>query len=217
MTRYKQICYTECIPRKGARPLEHYFTNDPYLKSELRTLIYKRENINFSFISDNGVFAKDKIDYGSSFLLDTVIANNDIDITSALDVGCGYGFLGIVLSKIFNVNVDMIDVNKRAIHLTEMNIKENKVKCRSIESNGYENVDEKYDLIITNPPIRAGKKVVMDILINAKDHLNENGRLWFVMRKDHGVKSTIKTLEEYYKTEIVAKSKGFYVVKAEIR
>lgn len=197
--------------------MEHYFTNDPYLKSELRTLIYKKENMSFSFISDNGVFAKDKIDYGSAFLLDTVIANNDIDVSSALDVGCGYGFLGIVLSKIFNIAVDMIDVNKRAIHLTEMNIKENKVNCQSIESNGYENIDAKYDLIVTNPPIRAGKKVVMDILINAKNHLNKNGRLWFVMRKDHGVKSTIKTLEENYKTEIIAKSKGFYVVKAEIR
>lgn len=203
--------------RKGEKPLEHYFTNDPNLKSQMRTLKYQKDDKSFSFISDNGVFAKDKIDFGSSFLVDTLIKYNDIEINNILDVGCGYGFIGIILSALLNAEVDMIDVNKRAIHLTEMNIKENKASCKAFESNGYENVNKKYDLIITNPPIRAGKAVVMDILINAKNHLNNNGRLWFVMRKDHGAKSTIKTLEECYKTEIIAKSKGFYVIKAEIR
>lgn len=197
--------------------MEHYFTNNPYLKSEIKTLNYKKEDISFCFFSDNGVFSKDKIDYGSSFLIDTFLKNNDLKITKALDVGCGYGFLGIVLSKILNIEVDMIDINKRAIHLAQRNIKEQKVNCQAFESNGYENVVEKYDLIITNPPIRAGKKVVLDILINAKEYLNSNGSLWFVMRKDHGVKSTIKALEESYYPEIMAKSKGFYVVKMKIR
>ena len=197
--------------------MEHYFTNDPYLKSEIRNLAYQKDGYDFCFASDNGVFAKDKIDYGSAFLVDTFIKNNDIEIASALDVGCGYGFMGIVISKILGISIDMIDVNKRAIHLTERNIKQNNVNCRSFESNGYENIDSKYDLIITNPPIRAGKTVVTDILMNAKNHLNKNGRLWFVMRKDHGVKSMIETLNESYKTEIIARSKGFYVVKAEIR
>lgn len=203
--------------RKGEKPLEHYFTNDPNLKSQMRTLKYQKDDKSFCFVSDNGVFAKDKIDYGSSFLVDTLIKYNDIEINKILDVGCGYGFIGIILSELLNAEVDMVDVNRRAIHLTEINIKENKVKCSAFESNGYENVDQKYDLIITNPPIRAGKAVVMDILMNAKDHLNLNSRLWFVMRKDHGVKSTIKALEDSYKVEIIAKSKGFYVVKAEIR
>lgn len=197
--------------------MEHYFTNDPYLKSELRTVNYKRKDHDFSFISDNGVFAKDKIDYGSAFLIDTLIDNNDIEINNILDVGCGYGFIGIVLSKVLNCSVDMIDVNKRAIHLAEMNIKENKVECNAFLSNVYENVQKKYDIVITNPPIRAGKSIVTDILMNAKTHLNSNGKLWFVMRKDHGVKSMIKLLEKEFETTIIAKSKGFYVVKAKIR
>ncbi|MDE6284510.1 MAG: methyltransferase [Bacilli bacterium] len=197
--------------------MEHYFTNDPYLKSEIRTLNYKRESYSFTFFSDNGVFAKDKIDYGSAFLLDVFLKNKDKEIKSILDVGCGYGFIGIVLSKILDIEVDMIDVNKRALHLAERNSKEMKVKAQAFLSDGYESVEKEYDVIITNPPIRAGKEVVMRILINAKEHLNQNGTLWFVMRKDHGVKSTIKKLEETYQTEIIEKSKGFYVVKAQIR
>lgn len=197
--------------------MEHYFTNDPNLKSEIKKINYQKDNTSFCFFSDNGVFSKGKIDYGSSFLIDTFLKNKDTDIKSLLDVGCGYGFMGIVLSKLMNIEVDMIDINKRALHLAERNIKENEVKANAFLSNSYENIEKKYDCILSNPPIRAGKNVVMDILINAKLHLNKNGRVWFVMRKDHGVKSTIKTLEEYYKTEIIEKSKGFYVVKLEMR
>lgn len=197
--------------------MEHYFTNNPYLKSEIKTISYKKEDQQFSFKSDNGVFSKDKIDYGSSFLIDTFIKQKEPNIHEGLDVGCGYGLIGITLSKLLNIPFDMIDINKRAIHLCEKNIKENKVNCRVFESNSYENIQKKYDLIITNPPIRAGKKVLEDILINAKNYLNFDGLLYFVMRRDHGVKSMQKTLEDYYKTEIIAKSKGFYVVKAKIR
>lgn len=197
--------------------MKHYFTNDPYLKSEIRTLIYKREDMTFKFVSDNGVFAKDKIDYGSSFLIETFLKNNNLKIKKILDVGCGYGFMGIVLSNVLNCHVDMIDVNKRALHLTEMNIKKNKANCTAIESDIYEKISDKYDIVITNPPIRAGKSVVMSILMDARGYLKSDGCLWFVMRKDHGVKSAIKMLEKDYKTEIVEKSKGFYVVKAKIR
>ena len=197
--------------------MEHYFTNNENLKSELRELVYKRDNISFTFFSDNGVFSKDKIDYGSSFLVETFLKNNEIKINSILDVGCGYGFIGIVLSKILNVSVDMIDVNRRALHLTDMNIEKNNVKGKTIESYCYENVTGKYDLIITNPPIRAGKDVVKKMLMDALKHLNSDGQLWFVMRKDHGVKSMIKYLEEMYFVTIIAKSKGFYVVMAKIR
>lgn len=203
------------VIKKRGRPLEHYFTNNPNLESNIRVLNYQKDNVSFSFFSDNGVFSKEKIDYGSFFLIETFFKNNNDLVKSALDVGCGYGFIAIVLSKLTNIPVDMIDINRRAIHLAERNIKENKVNCRAFESNIYDKVDKKYDLIITNPPIRAGKEVVKSILMNAKAYLNSEGKLWFVMRKDHGVKSMIKLLETDYNLEIVAKSKGFYVVKAQ--
>ena len=192
--------------------MEHYFTNNENLKSEIKELSYTYDNYVFSFLSDNGVFSKERLDYGSRFLLETYLKEHKTKPSSFLDVGCGYGFLGISLSKILNVKGTLIDVNKRAVHLTKRNIDGNNVDCETFISNVYEDVHDKYDLIITNPPIRAGKKVLLDILGNAKGYLTNSGECWFVMRKDHGVKTMIKTLEKDYICEIIDKSKGFYVV-----
>ena len=78
----------------------------------------------------------------------------------------------------------------------------------------YENVEGKFDLIVTNPPIRAGKKIVLNILLNSKHYLNKDGELWFVIRKDQGAKSIEKDLENTFNIENVKKSKGFYVYRA---
>jgi len=196
--------------------LEHYFTNNDNLRSELRIIKYNYNEYSFMFYSDNGVFSKDKIDYASKLMLETYLKLNKKP-TSILDVGCGYGYLGIVLKKILNSDVMMCDVNKRALHLAKKNIEENKVEAKIILSDIYENIDSKYDLIITNPPIRAGKKVVLDILEKALNYLNIDGQLLFVIHKDQGAKSTIKTLEKNYICNIVEKSKGFFVVICEKR
>jgi 16S rRNA (guanine1207-N2)-methyltransferase len=193
--------------------LEQYFTNNNNLKSEIRIINYVKNGITFSFNSDNGVFAKDKLDYGSSFLIETLLCNKG-NYKNILDVGCGYGYIGIVLSKLFNCDVTMVDVNKRALHLTEMNIKENKVNGKIIESNCYENVKDKYDLIVSNPPIRAGNSIVLKILLEAKQHLNKDGELWYVIRKDQGAKSIFKKVNSEYNLELIDKSKGFYVYRA---
>lgn len=197
--------------------LEHYFTNNLNLKSELRKIIYKYKDYELTFYSDNGVFSKDKLDFGSTLLLDTIFTEVKGSNLKVLDVGCGYGYIGISIAKILNGEVTMCDVNKRALHLAEKNCLENKVEAKVIESNVYENITDIYDLIITNPPIRAGKEVVYSILDGARDRLKAKGELWFVIRKDQGAKSTIAHLEETMKCEIVQKSKGFYIIKAEKR
>ena len=71
----------------------------------------------------------------------------------------------------------------------------------------------KYDYIITNPPIRAGKDVVRRFLFDSYKYLNDDGEIWFVMRKNHGVKSIIDEIDERFKYEIVDKDKGFYIVR----
>ena len=193
--------------------MEHYFTNNENLKSEFRSVKYVYKDTPFVFTSDLGVFSKEKIDYGSKSLLEKVL---EIESTGKkiLDVGCGYGFIGIVLSKILDSQVDMVDVNKRALHLSEMNIKNMKVKARVFNSDAYSDVTDTYDIIITNPPIRAGKDKVLEILLGAKEHLNIDGTLYYVIRKDQGAKSITKTLSESYKIEQLDKNKGFYIYSA---
>ena len=170
-----------------------------------------------SFKSDNGVFSKDKVDFGSRLLVETILKNVTDKNLNILDVGCGYGFMGITLSKILESHVDMCDVNKRAIHLTKKNIVDNQVDAEAIEINMYENITKTYDLIVTNTPIRAGKDIVLGILDQAKNYLVQTGELWFVIRKDQGAKSAISHISDSYEVEIVEKSKGFYIIKAKNR
>lgn len=198
--------------------MEHYFTNNENLKSEIREIEYVIQDTKLKFLSDNGVFSKNKIDYASRVLLETFLKNHkNVDKNiKVLDVGCGYGFLGITISKLLKADVELIDINKRAIHLCERNIKLNEVNAKVYESNVYENVLNKYDYIITNPPIRAGKDILYRFLKDAKNYLNVDGELWFVISKDQGAKSTKKELEKCYNVEVIEKNKGFYCFKAKI-
>lgn len=195
--------------------MEHYFTNNSHLKSEIRTISYENKGSVFTFFSDLGVFSKDKIDYGSKVFVETILEQKR-QYHHILDVGCGYGFIGIVLGKLNEASVVFTDINKRALHLCERNIKENKINGEALLSDAYENITGTYDLIVTNPPIRAGKSVVLKIIRGAKEYLEKDGELWFVIRKDQGVKSIIKNIEDIYQIEVVKKDKGFYIVCAKI-
>ena len=191
-----------------------YFDNDNNLKSEIVKHDIDICGTGFVFYTDNGVFSKNKLDYGSRFLLECL--SDETIGEKVLDVGCGYGPIGIYVSKAFGSNVDMVDVNKRAIHLTNMNIKENGVSCHSFYSDCYSNVSDKYNTIITNPPIRAGKKVIYNIVMGAVDYLKDDGELFIVIRKDQGAKSMIYDLKKIYNVDIIGKSKGFFVIKCKI-
>ena len=190
--------------------MAQYFDNVD-LKSELRKIDIKIFDMIISLWSDNGVFSKDKFDFGTRLLLEHI----DWDNVSGniLDVGCGYGPIGIIASKITGGNITMCDVNKRALHLAERNVKENNVAAKIIESDCYQNVDGLFNTIITNPPIRAGKKIVYEIVFGAKEHLMDGGTLYLVIHKDQGAKSLVKDLEKEYKVEILEKDKGFFVIK----
>lgn len=190
--------------------MNHYFTNNDQLKSEVRVIKYYYDSTCFEFLSDHGVFSKNKIDFGSVTLIEAYLKNKK-NIHNFLDVGCGYGFLSIVLARELKITGVGVDINLRALSLARENAKLNQVSVSFKESNIYDKVEGKFDLIITNPPIRAGKQVVLDILVGAKNHLNQDGELWAVIRKDQGAKSIIKILSEVYRVEIKEKNKGFYV------
>ena len=189
-----------------------YFTNDNSIPSKLVKTRAVVLNNSFIFYTDNGVFSKDGLDFGSRLLLENIPLTEIGE--SLLDVGCGYGVFGIILNKILGFKVTMCDVNRRALHLAEKNIKENKCSdCSVIESSCYQNINSKYSTIITNPPIRAGKKVVYEILEGAKDYLLPGGRLFFVVRKEQGAKSIISDMQKIYNVEVLERKKGFFIIK----
>lgn len=192
--------------------MSQYFMNDESVKHNKRQLKIDFDNQSIILNTDNGVFSKEHFDYGSRLLISNFMKEEKLG--SVLDLGCGYGVIGILLSFNKKLFIDMVDVNKRAIDLAEENIKLNKVENVScFMSDVYSNVTKKYDYIITNPPIRAGKEMIRKFLFGGKDYLKENGELWFVMRKDHGVKSMLKELEKEYFFQVMDKDKGFYIVK----
>ena len=193
----------------------HYFINDPNLKSNKKQVKYTFLGNEIILNSDNGVFSKDRIDFGTNVLLNSL---EDLSaIKSVLDVGCGIGIIGISLaSKYNNLNVQMVDVNEKAVSLTNENIILNKLKnCKSYVSNVYSEVNDSFDMIISNPPIRAGKDVVHKIASEAKDHLNDKGFFYAVVQKKQGADSFKKKLEEVYgNVEIVNKDSGYIIFKS---
>lgn len=189
-----------------------YFTNDESIPSKIVRTQTRVLDHEFVFFTDNGVFSKDGLDFGSRLLLENIPLFEIGD--SVLDVGCGYGVFGIVLNKILDIKVTMCDVNRRALHLTSRNIKANGCNnCEIIESNCYQNISNKYSTIITNPPIRAGKKIIYEILEGAKEHLLPGGNLFFVVRKEQGAKSIIFDMQKIYNVEVLERKKGFFIIK----
>lgn len=191
-----------------------YFTNEKLPSNVRKTECFVLGH-KFTFLTDNGVFSKDGLDFGSRLLLETIPLEEVGG--KILDMGCGYGVFGIVISKLTGAHVDMVDVNLRAMHLAVRNAKENGVSNVDVfESNVYEKVKSKYSTIVTNPPIRAGKKIVYDIVMNAKNHLEEDGKLFLVIRKEQGAKSLIIDLKKIYNVDILEKSKGFFIIKCSL-
>ncbi len=198
--------------------MEHYFTSDPTVKSEERIIEYEIKGKTLSFISDNGVFSKNHVDSATELLVKTIY---DEATGKILDVGCGYGVIGITLATNKKVTeVTMIDINHRALELAKRNAIRNKVeeKTKVLESNSFEQIKEKYDEVVTNPPIRAGKSVIYQIYADAKKHLLDGGALYIVINKKHGAPSTIKYLEELFgNAEILDKKAGFNVIKCTLK
>lgn len=195
--------------------MAHYFTNEENLKSEIEKVIAEINGIPFYFYTDNGVFSKGELDFGTELLLKNFKYDNPNNKT-LLDIGCGCGPIGIYAAHL-GFTVDMSDVNKRAIHLSKMSLKEQNLNANVFESDAYKNITNKYDYIVSNPPIRVGKEKLYEIVMNAKEHLKDGGSLWIVVRKQQGAESMLRDMKNVYKTvEVIAKKKGFFIIKASL-
>ncbi|MEK4649785.1 class I SAM-dependent methyltransferase [Niallia sp. FSL W8-0954] len=195
---------------------EHYYSRTQNVNSDPNYWNFTLKGNTIRFKTDNGVFSKKEVDFGSRLLIETyTLPDLDGDI---LDVGCGYGPIGISIAKTSpNRMVHMVDVNLRAIELAEENARQNGVEnIRIYESDRLLRVKgQKFASILTNPPIRAGKKVVHDIFEQSYECLVPNGELWVVIQKKQGAPSAIAKLEEFFKeVNIVEKKKGYFIIQA---
>lgn len=193
--------------------MTHYFSDNTDLPHNYRRIDFNFNNLNFIFNSDSGVFSKTEVDYGTYVLLNVV---KDQDIKGkVLDLGCGYGVVSIVLSKLFDIKAIGVDINPRAVNLSKENAKLNKVDINYFVSDGYSNVEDKFDEILVNPPIRAGKQVIYKMFNDSYDHLNTNGNLWVVIRKQQGANSAVnEIMSKFNNCQVIEKKKGFWLLKA---
>lgn len=197
--------------------MDHYYTQQPGTESKEQTFSFILREKKFTFITDRGVFSKERIDFGSVLLIETMEIEDGM---SVLDVGCGYGPIGMAAASLTPSGfVKMVDINERAVSLARRNLERNNIhNAQVMQSDLFSAIgeEERFDLILTNPPIRAGKKVVHQILEEAKRHLKSGGTLWVVIQKKQGAPSATVKLEELYgEVEVAAKKKGYYILRAQ--
>ncbi|GEN55194.1 16S RNA G1207 methylase RsmC [Halobacillus faecis] len=195
---------------------EHYYSKKTTTGSEEKTWHFELLGHVFTFTTDHAVFSKKEVDFGSRLLIETF---QEPDVHGdILDLGCGYGPIGLSLAKAYaGRHVFMVDVNERALGLAEKNAARNEVVNVTIQESdrlqGLE--DQRFAAILTNPPIRAGKQVVHKMFEEAKEALLAEGELWVVIQKKQGAPSAKKKLEELFgNAEVMVKQKGYYILKA---
>ncbi|MDQ1910886.1 class I SAM-dependent methyltransferase [Paenibacillus sp. GD4] len=194
---------------------EHYYSSKPSTAHDIHTIEETLRGKRFTFQTDAGVFSKKGIDFGSKLLIDTVTLEPNAKV---LDVGCGYGPIGISLATLVpQGHVTMVDINERAIALAKDNAARNRVThVRVLQSDTLNEVmDETFDAVVTNPPIRAGKEIVHRIFEQASKVLVEGGSLWVVIQKKQGAPSAFAKMETLFSSvEEVDKDKGYRILKA---
>lgn len=202
--------------RKGeSHVADHYYTNRPGAAHDEQQFSFVLRGKELRFITDAGVFSRDRIDFGSVLLIENMEMDRHARV---LDVGCGYGPIGLTAAMLADQGrVTMIDVNERAVDLARRNAERNGIKnVEVLVSDVYSAVQgEKYDVILTNPPIRAGKEIVHRIFTEGHDLLVDGGELWVVIQKKQGAPSALKKLQETYREVIeVDREKGYCIFRA---
>ncbi|KAF0370891.1 methyltransferase [Pediococcus acidilactici] len=176
---------------------DYYFTENPNVEHDEKHWRYTLLGHELNFVSDNGVFSKNTVDFGTRTLLEALPL--DVPQSSILDVGCGYGPMGIALAK-QNAEANGVTARTRVYH-----------------SDAYEAVAKTdFTTVVSNPPVRAGKTVVNAIITGAKEHLTKGGQLIIVLQKKQGAPSAKKLMAETFgNVTVLKKNKGYYILRSE--
>lgn len=196
--------------------MSHYYNLDPTLASKERKIEYEIDGKHITLITDNGVFSKSRLDEGSEILLKAIIPLNLAG--NILDIGCGYGPIGLTIALIHETaSVTLADINPRAVALCNKNAQalglSQRVTC--LESDLYQNINGPFDIIVSNPPIRAGKKITYALYEGAYERLVDGGYFYFVIRKAQGASSASQYVKEIFgNITLIKRSKGYHIYMA---
>lgn len=197
--------------------MDHYYSEKPSSESERKTIKTNVAGYHFKMLTDAGVFSRNKVDTGSEVLIKAA-QNSSFPAGNILDLGCGYGIVGLTLAKTFSKRkIEMVDVNERALGLSKDNAKLNQIENVEIyQSDVFSNImNTQFGAILSNPPIRAGKKVVHQILEESYDHLVDGGKLQIVIQKKQGAPSAQKKMKEVFgNVERISLEKGYWVLES---
>ncbi|MGX7196329.1 class I SAM-dependent methyltransferase [Enterococcus olivae] len=194
----------------------HYYSEKPQTAHDFEEWDFELKGKNFHFVTDSGVFSRETVDYGSRVLIDA-FDWEELPEGPILDLGCGYGPIGLSISFASERLVEMVDVNQRAVDLAQRNAQRNGIEKIEIHSSYiYETLNhESYAAILSNPPIRAGKQVVHEILTEAYPRLKVGGTLTIVIQKKQGAPSAQKKMKDTFgNAEIIKKDKGYYIIQS---
>ena len=193
----------------------HYYSENPDTAHDFEEWPFELKGKIFRFVTDSGVFSRETVDYGSRVLIDAFDWEELPSEGKILDVGCGYGTLGLTLVKAKEVEATLVDINQRALDLARQNAERNQVLATIFQSNLYQNVEGRFHHIISNPPIRAGKQVVHEVITGSYTHLLDGGDLTIVIQKKQGAPSAKAKMEEVFgNCEILKKDKGYYILRS---
>lgn len=190
--------------------MEHYYSETPESELKIKKIKARLRNKIFEFYTGSGVFSIKTVDKGSELLINECIIKENSEI---LDLGCGYGPIGIAIAKTTNSKVTMTDINKRAVKLTKMNLKLNDAQAEVKQGDLYKPLKEKkYDTILTNPPYSAGRELCYQIIEEAKEHLKNNGTLQLVAKHQKGGKMLSQKMQEVFgNVKDIAKGSGYRI------
>ena len=193
---------------------DQYFTREPESASRPRECAFSFRGRELRFTTDAGVFSRGELDEGTRLLLETLPERMSGRL---LDLGCGWGPVGAALGKRYPaLEIVMTDVNRRATALARRNLAANGVRAEVVEGDGFEAVEGRFDAVITNPPIRAGKVVIYGLFDAARARLVPGGALYVVIRKQQGAPSALNHLRETYASaEVIEREAGYWVLRAE--
>lgn len=192
---------------------EHYYSNKPTSTHDYHEFETTIRNVTLNLTTDAGIFSKNRLDPGTELLIESIPL--DSNLKNIMDLGCGYGPIGLTIAKLLpEATVYMSDINERAVELGIKNARINGITNVIIKpGNGFEPfAGQKFDLVVTNPPIRAGKQVIYELVDQAFEALNPGGLLALVIKTKHGAKSMETKISSVFKNVTEFEKGGGYRV-----